>query len=50
MFNHVRLAKRLVWEVSPRPLLKAMAFGVKGFARSGVSIVVSNRAGSFPRS
>lgn len=30
MFNHVRLAKRLVCEVSPRPLLKAMAFGAKG--------------------
>ena len=30
MFNHVRLAKRLVCEVSPRPLLKALAFGVKG--------------------
>lgn len=30
MFNHVRLAKRLLCEVSPRLLLKAMAFGVKG--------------------
>lgn len=32
MFNYVKIAKRMVCEVSPRPLLKAMAFGIKGIS------------------
>ena len=32
MLNNVKLAKRIAFEVAPRPLLKAMAFGVKGIS------------------